>query len=76
MPKYIKQNKPVECHQWHPQTNPSPHVQQPVGYGVPIVETIQGMVVIHPGDWIIENPDGTKEVMSDPVFKSWYSGPN
>lgn len=81
MPKYRKKTVIIAAQQWSPD-HPHPAVEYPIPghekqtigschrYGR--IETAEGEMLVHPGDWIVTHPQGGMYPYKNNVFEATY----
>lgn len=76
MAKFRKKSVIIEAEQWFPGVkidgvigNPS---NNPMLYGQYFVETLEGMMRVRPGDWVITGVQGEKYPCKPDIFEATY----
>jgi hypothetical protein len=71
MAKFRKKPVVIEATQWfkdgdHPEVRPGKHT------GVPMIETLEGVHLVTPGDWIITGVKGEHYPCKPDIFEATY----
>jgi len=72
MARFKKKPVAIEAEQFFPDRKPWPEgVEQPTGYGWRI-QTLEGPIIVTPGDWIITGVQGEKYPCKPDIFDATY----